>query len=326
MPKRLNWGIWATGWVAQRFAKDLVEAGHTVLAVGSRQQQRAESFANQLGIERAYGGYDALLADADVDIIYIATPHTHHAENALRALEAGKHVLVEKPFTLNGAQAADVVASARARRLVVMEAMWTRFLPHMIWLRSRITEGLIGRVMALEANHLQLLPSDPAHRLNNLELGGGALLDLGIYPLSFAFDLLGEPISVKAEARFTKTGVDAAVAVVCQHQGGALSTSISALDLPGRNGANVIGTKGSVTIEGYWYAPASCKVYDQDGHLVEVFEQDVPGRGMQYQAVEMERLVRSAPGAESELMPPAQSVAIMKVLDEIRQQIGLRYP
>ena len=210
----VRWGILATGWIAELFAKDLKQTGHSVVAVGSRAQERADRFASTFGIATAHGSYEALVSDPNVDIVYIATPHPQHVSAAKLALNAGKYILVEKPFTLNAEEAAEIVTLARLKGLVVLEAMWTRFLPHMRRIREIIANGTIGEVRSITADHRQKLPDDPTHRLNALELGGGALLDLGIYPISFAWDILGRPASIKAEATFRNTGADAQVATV----------------------------------------------------------------------------------------------------------------
>src|SRR4029079_2616443 len=187
--------------------------------------------------------YESLAADPEVDVIYIATPHPMHAANAKMALAAGKHVLIEKPFTLNATEAEEVVALAQANGLVALEAMWTRFLPHMVDIRKIVESGALGELRSVIADHTQDLPDDPAHRLNALELGGGALLDLGIYPISFAWDILGEPLSIAAAARIGDAGSDTEVATIMTHASGALSTSISASRGAGPNTATIIGTE-----------------------------------------------------------------------------------
>ena len=189
----LRWGILATGGIAHMFTKDLRTAGLDIAAVGSRRADAARAFADEFEIPHAHDSYEALVDDPDVDIVYVATPHPAHADNAILALEHGKHVLVEKPFTLNAAEAARVRDVAAANGLLAMEAMWTRYLPHMVRIRELLAEGALGDVRAVTADHTQSISTDPAHRLNALELGGGALLDLGIYPVSFAWDVLGAP-------------------------------------------------------------------------------------------------------------------------------------
>lgn len=169
----LRWGILATGGIARSFTQDLLDAGHTVAAVGSRAPGAAQAFATEFGIPRAHGSYEQLAADPEVDVIYVATPHPMHLDAALLAIAAGKHVLVEKPFTLTAAQATRIAAAAATAGVVAMEAMWTRFLPHMVQLRALIAAGAIGDVRTVIADHTQALPTDPSHRLQNPELGGG---------------------------------------------------------------------------------------------------------------------------------------------------------
>jgi predicted dehydrogenase len=321
----IRWGVLATGGAARIFTKDLIAHGHSVRAVGSRSLSAANAFAESFGIARAYGTYEELVGDPDVDVVYVATPHNHHANNAALALQSGKHVLVEKPFTLTAAEAADVTALARRNDLLVMEAMWTRFLPHMAYVRSVIREDRIGEVLSLHAHHVQRLPTDDSHRINSLHLAGGALLDLGVYPISFAFDILGTPVDIAARAKFKASGVDGSVATIFQHRNGAIATTYSSSESPGRNTAAVLGTDGYIEISATWYAPAKVSVYDADNHLVDEFDSPVSGRGMQYEAVEVERLLGAGKTA-STLMPPQESVRIMATLDDIRRKIGLHYP
>ena len=325
MAKKIRWGILATGYIAELFVKDLILAGHSVVAVGSRAQASADRFALDFGIATAHASYEALVADPEVDIIYIATPHPKHVSAAKLALNAGKHILVEKPFTLNAGEAAEIVDLARAKGLVVLEAMWTRFLPHMRRIREIIANGTIGEVRSITADHRQKLPDDPKHRLNALELGGGALLDLGIYPISFAWDILGRPASIKATATFRDTGVDAQVATLFHYASGAIVTTISSSDSAGSNRASVVGTKGRIEIDWVWYTPTTFRVYDNENNVLETFDGSVEGRGMQFQAEEAERLIAGGMIA-GEIMPPSQSVEIMATLDEVRRQIGLQYP
>jgi predicted dehydrogenase len=241
------------------------------------------------------------------------------------ALDAGKHVLVEKPFTLNAAQARHLVTHAAGQGLVALEAMWTRWLPHMSRLREIVAAGTIGELRSMSADHTQRLPDDPGHRLNALELGGGALLDLGVYPVSFASDLFGAPQSVQAAATFKETGADAQVATMFRYPGGQIATTYSASVSRGPNVAVVLGTDGRIEIDSVWYTATGLRVYDGNGTLVEEARPPVAGRGMHYQAAEAERLIGEGRTA-SDILPPQETVAIMVTLDTIRDQIGLHYP
>ncbi len=321
----LRWGILATGLIANMFTADLRTAGLDVRAVGSRGGESARAFADRFEIPRAHASYEALVADDDVDIVYVATPHPMHAENALRAIEQGKHVLVEKAFTLNGAEAARVRDAAAAQGVLAMEAMWTRYLPHMVRIREIIASGALGEIHAAHADHSRSLPVDPSHRLNALELGGGALLDLGIYPVSFVWDVLGAPTSIAARGRLGETGADTEVATVFTHEGGAVSTTLSSSRAAGPVTAYVTGTEAYIDIAASWYEATSFRVLRADGEVVEEFVSDVAGRGMQYQALAAERIIAEGK-LDSDVLPIAESVAIMGALDEIRAQIGVRYP
>jgi len=320
----VRWGILGTGLIAGLQTSDLVEHGFTVQAVGSRSNATAREFAARFGLPAAHGSYEALVEDPDVDVVYISTPHPFHFGNALLALNAGKHVLVEKPFTMNARQAREVVELAASLGLVVLEAMWTRYLPHMMRIRELIATGALGEVRSVIADHNQNLPKDPAHRLNDPALGGGALLDLGIYPVSFAFDVFGAPAGIQAAASMTATGVDRQTAMIFDYPDGQQAVLHCALDTAGPNRAAVIGTGGSIEIDPVWYTPTGFTRYDDAGNAVERFDQPVAGRGMQYQAWELERLVRAGETA-NQILAPQESVQVMEALDAVRSLIGLSY-
>ena len=320
-----RWGILGPGGIARAFTSDLRTAGLDVAAVGSRRRESAEAFAADFDIAHAHGSYEDLVADPEVDIVYIATPHPMHAANALLALEAGKHVLVEKPFTLNAAEAAAVRDAAAERGLLAMEAMWTRYLPHMVRIREIVASGALGEIRAVTADHTQRISSDPAHRLNAMELGGGALLDLGVYPISFAWDVLGAPLSVVASARLGETGADTEVATIMAHESGAMSTTLSASRAVGPNTASVIGTDARIDIARVWYTPTSFRVVAHDGTIVEDYVSRVDGRGMQFQALAAEKYLADG-RTDSDVLPIDETVAIMATLDEVRGLVGVRYP
>lgn len=320
----LRWGILGTGGIAALQTSDLNDNGFTVAAVGSRSQSSADEFASRWGIATAHGSYDALVNDDGVDAIYVSTPHPFHHENALQALNAGKHVLVEKPFAMNAAQTREVVELAEQKGLVVLEAMWTRYLPHMVRVRELLKAKELGEIRTLIVDHLQDLPKDPKHRINDPALGGGALLDLGIYPVSFAFDVLGAPAKIISSGTMTATNVDAQVAMIFEYDNARALLS-TALDARGPNTATITGTNGRIEIDSVWYNPTTFTRFDKDGGVVEQYEHAVVGRGMQYQAWELERLV-AAGVTGNDILSPSESVAIMAALDTIRGQIGLTYP
>jgi predicted dehydrogenase len=322
---RVRWGILATGGIARLMAKDLLTHGHHVTAAGSRSLESAHAFAEEFGIDRAHGSYGDLVADPEVDVVYIATPHNFHIENAVAALKQDKHVLVEKPFTVNAAEARQIAELARSQGLVALEAMWPRFLPHMAFVRDTVRIGRIGRVTSVHADHAQKLSSDPLHRLNNPALAGGALLDLGVYTMALVHDILGMPTDVLARGTLKETGVDGSVATMMVHEGGAVSTTYSSSETRGPNRAVILGTEGRIEIAPTWYTPTSVTVYDARNEAVDSFEEQVSGRGMQYQASELERLVASGE-SESPLMTLDDSIAVMEMMDQVRAQVGVRYP
>ena len=321
---RARWGILGTGFIAGLQTPDLVDNGSVVQAVGSRTMASATDFAARFRIPTSHGSYADLVADPDVDVVYVSTPHPFHHENALLALDAGKHVLIEKPFAMNAWQAREIVELAETKGLIALEAMWTRYLPHMVRIRELIRSGALGEVRTVIADHNQNLPKDPAHRLNDPALGGGALLDLGIYPVSFAFDVFGAPTGIRAAASMTETGVDRQTAMIFEYGGGQQAVLHCALDTAGPNQASIIGTEGRIEIPSVWYTPSAFTRYDADGNVVERFDEPVTGRGMQYQAQEMERLI-AAGSIANDILPPRQSVQVMEAMDEVRRQIGLAY-
>lgn len=320
----VRWGILGTGGIAALQTSDLIQNGFTVTAVGSRSQESADAFATKWSIATAHPSYEALVADENVDAIYVSTPHPFHYENALLALNAGKHVLVEKPFAMNAAQAAEVVERAAQKSLVVLEAMWTRYLPHMIRIRQLLKDGALGELRTLISDHSQNLPKDPTHRINDPALGGGALLDLGIYPVSFSFDVFGAPTAIHASGTMTATGVDAQTTMIFEYEGNKRALLVTALDALGPNTTTITGTEGRIEIDAVWYCPTRFVRFDKDNNVVEEFDEKVIGRGMHFQALELERLVASGEIA-NDILSPAQTVAIMQTLDEVRRQIGLTY-
>lgn len=325
MGKRLGWGILGTGGIAKLFTKDIQGEGFSVVAVGSRSMEKAEAFGREFGIPRRHGSYEALCADPEVEVVYVATPHPFHRENARTALEAGKHVLVEKPFTINAAEARSLVDLARSRGLFLMEAMWTRFLPTMTTLRSIIAEGTLGDLGALQADHCQYLPMERAPRLHLPELGGGALLDLGVYPVSFAHDLFGPPSRVQAAGKVTDLGVDERITLALEWKTGQQASILTDMLAAGANRAAVVGSKGYVELDPVWYTQSSFTVTDRDKKVLRRYEEKIRGRGMHYQATEVEACV-AAGLVESPKMTQQGSVEVMETMDAVRALVGVRYP
>ncbi|MCA1754490.1 MAG: Gfo/Idh/MocA family oxidoreductase, partial [Spirochaeta sp.] len=296
-----------------------------VVAVGSRKQAGADAFAERFGIPNRHGSYEALVADPEVDIVYVATPHSFHAANAHIAIEAGKHLLIEKAFTITAEQAKGLAAAAHEKGLFVMEAMWTRFLPSMTRIMELIHEGALGTPRVLLADHNQYIPRSKAVRLHDPALGGGALLDLGVYPISFASCIFGRPKAVTARATLTDEGVDELTAVILEYESGAQASLHCGFLAAGPNTASVIGSEGRIEIRAVWYNQTGFTLYDQAGAVVEQYSQEIEGRGMQFQAREVERCIHEGI-AESSIMPLSESIEIMETMDEIRRQVGVVYP
>jgi predicted dehydrogenase len=319
--ERLRWGVIGTGGIAATMTADLnLSDSGRVVAVGSRRQESADRFADQFDIPRRHGSYEDLVTDPDVDAVYVATPHPMHHADALLALEAGRPVLVEKAFTMNAAEAHDLVRTARSRGLFLMEAMWTRFLPHMAEIRRLIAEGRLGDIVTVIADHGQWFPKDPNSRLFDPQLGGGALLDLGVYPVSLASMILGPPERIVAMIEPAFTGVDGQTSMLFGYANGAQAvlTCTSAARSPTR--AAIVGTDARVEIDGDFYAPTSFTVIPRDGTPYR-FAQPHRGRGLRHEADEVARCLREGL-LESPLMPLDESLSIMETMDAVLAQAG----
>jgi predicted dehydrogenase len=320
----VRWGVAGPGAIATRFVEGMGHVdGGTVVAVASRSGDRARAFAERFGIERAYGNYEDLAADDGVDVVYIGTPHSRHAADSLLYIRAGKHVLCEKPFTLNAEQAREVVAAAREHQRFVMEAMWTRFLPSYRVLSDVLAEGRIGEPLLVEADFGWRAPVVPTDRHFDLAQGGGALLDLGIYPVQLCFLVLGRPDAVVAQGYVGETGVDEQLAAVLHHPGGRLGVVKTALRVPLTCTARIAGTDGTIDLPAFMHCPDHITVRDASGE--ERIDAPWEGEGLRFQVGEVHRCL--AEGLlESARMPLDESVAIAGTLDAIRAQVGVRYP
>lgn len=317
----IRWGILGAGGIAHKLAQAVNQhTASTVAAVASRTPGKARAFADEEGIALAFDSYEELVARDDIDAVYVATTHNDHHTPALLAIEAGKPVLVEKSFTQNAAQARQVIDAARAKGVYVQEAMWTRWLPHIVALRETIARGDIGDVVTLQADHGQAIAHVP--RLQRPELAGGALLDLGIYPVSFAFDILGRPDAVTAVGQLTESGVDGQVSMVFDYKAAqaSLTTTMWART---QVQAVISGTEGRIEVADMFYAPSTWRLVRKDGTSWE-FDGRVDN-GFQYQAAALARNIAEG-RTESEELPLDQTLAIIETLDEIRSQIGLVYP
>ncbi len=319
MDSPVRWGILGTGGIAGAFAADLrlTDSGE-VVAVGSRSQASADRFADEFGIVRRHGSYEALVADPEVDVVYVASPHPMHHGNAILALRAGKHVLVEKPFTMNAAEARDIAGVARERGLFAMEAMWTRFLPHVALIRDWLGEGLLGDIVTVTADHGQWFAEDAGFRLFAPELGGGALLDLGVYPVSFASMVLGRPSRVVSMSDPAFTGVDAQTSMLFGYDTGAQAVLTCTLRAKSATRAAIVGTAARIEVEGDFYAPVAVTLLPRLGEPVRV-ESVHEGRGLRHQADEVARRL-AAGETESPLMPLQETISIMETMDLVLAQ------
>jgi predicted dehydrogenase len=325
MTERIRWGIAATGHIAGQFAAGLAQLDDAdIAAVGSRSPERAEVFAAEVGAGRAHGSYEDLAADPDVDVVYVASPHSRHEADTRLFLEAGKHVLCEKPFAVNRAQAEGMVEDARARGLFLMEAMWSRFLPSWRRLRELVGEGRLGEVLSIEASLGFRRPIDPEHRLFARPLAGGATLDLGVYPVAFTSWLVGPPDHVVAQGRIGETAVDEQVAAVLHHPGGELAAVGAAIRTWLPSTARVTGSDGWARLPGMMHAAGHIDlgVGDAQGDRIET---PYDGEGLRFQAVEVHRCLREGL-TESPDMPLDETLAIAGTLDAIRAAIGMTYP
>ena len=319
-----GWGILSTGHIASVLAKDLAllpdEAA--LVAVGSRSADKAAAFAGEYGFRRSHGSYEELAADPDVDIVYVATPHALHKQDTLMAFEAGKPVLCEKALTLTARDAEELVAEARARRLFFMEAMWMRCNPVVRRLEQLAADGVLGRVQQVRADLGFLVDRPETDRLLAPELGGGALLDMGIYPLTFAYLFLGEPDQVGAVATLAPSGIDLNLSLSLGYASGAVASLSSTMTSWSPRTASIATDRGRVDIAEPFHQPTQATWVSGDER--ETITEEVIGTGLANEALEVIRALRNGE-TESPLVPLDDTVALMRQMDGIRERIGLRY-
>ncbi|MEU2419632.1 Gfo/Idh/MocA family oxidoreductase [Streptomyces sp. NPDC007851] len=324
----VRWGILATGGIAAAFAADLVDLPDAeIVAVASRSAEAAEGFAERFGIGRAYGDWESLARDEDVDVVYVATPHSAHRAAAGLCLAAGRHVLCEKAFTVNAREAEELVALAKEHDRFLMEAMWTYCNPLVRRLTALVGDGAIGEVRTVQADFGLEGPFPPAHRLRDPALGGGALLDLGVYPVSFAHLLLGEPDGMSARAVLSEEGVDLQTGALLSWESGALAMVHCSITGGTGTTASVTGSHGRIDVPDGFFNPERF-VLHRDGRDPEEFAMDPadgPRTTLRHEAREVMRALR-ADERESPLVPLSGTLAVMRTLDTLREQIGVRYP
>ncbi|MFJ6896238.1 Gfo/Idh/MocA family protein [Streptomyces hokutonensis] len=326
--ENVRWGILATGGIAAAFTAALVDLPDAeVVAVASRTEESAKAFAERFGIERAYGDWAALAADEDIDVVYVATPHSAHRAATGLCLEAGRNVLVEKAFTLNSREATELVELARERGSFLMEAMWMYCNPLVRRLKALVDDGAIGEVRTIQADFGLAGPFPPSHRLRDPAQGGGALLDLGVYPVSFAQLLLGEPADIKASAVLSAEGADLQTAALFSWDSGALAALHCSIVGGTGTSASVTGSLGRIDIPDGFFHPERF-VLHRDGRDPEEFvldPADGPRNTLRHEAAEVMRALRAGE-TESRLVPLEGTLAVMRTLDAVRERIGVRYP
>ena len=325
MMRTICWGILGTGGIAHQFVRGLRDTPDAeILAVGSRSEESAREFADAFDVPRHYPSYEELAADPDVDVIYVATPHPFHEANVTLGLEAGKHVLCEKPMTVNAHQAERLISLAKGRGLFLMEGMWTRFLPLIERVREMISSGAIGEPRTLDVDFGFRAPFDASHRLFNPDLGGGALLDVGVYCVSLSSMIFGAPEKIIGLAHFGKTSVDEQSAAILEHGDGRMSTISIAIRTATPHEAVIAGTDGRIKIHSEWWR-SNALTLSRPGKKDETIEIPYTGNGFPHEAAEVMRCVRSDE-LQSNVMPLRETLEVSRTMDELRRQWGLVYP
>ena len=323
----VRWGILATGKIARGFASNLrLLPDAEIAAVAARRLESAQAFAAEHGAGTAYGSYRELVEDPDVDVVYVATPHALHREHVLLALEAGKPVLCEKAFTLNEAEAVELVTVARERELFLMEAMWMRCHPLVRRLQQLLATGELGSVRQVRADLGFRVDAPPTDRLLDPVLGGGALLDMGVYPLTFAHLFLGKPDRVLAAAVLSETGIDLDIALALAYESGAVASLTCAMTSASPRTASIATGLGRFEIPAPFHHPGSAVWTPADGTVddAEELSEEVIGTGLAHEALEVMRCLRAGE-IESPLVPLDETVALMGLMDAVRRDAGVRY-
>jgi predicted dehydrogenase len=323
MSKTIRWGILGLGGIAEKFAIGLEHVpGAKLHAVGSRSIEKAKLFAERFKAQHYFGTYEELASDPEVDIIYIATPHVLHCENTLMCLDKGKAVLCEKPFAMNEKQVLQMIAKAEEKKLFLMEALWTRFLPTITKTLELINEGAIGEIVHIKSDFGMRAPYHPEKRLFNIELGGGSLLDIGIYPVFIALLLLGKPDEIAAKAAIGKTGVDENLSMIFKYNSGQIATLYSTLLASTPVETEIYGTKGTIKINRMWHIPTSLTLITE-GEKKQI-EFDYRSNGYDIEAEEATKCLLEGK-TEHPYMTHKFSLQLIKLLDNIRETAGIKY-
>jgi dihydrodiol dehydrogenase / D-xylose 1-dehydrogenase (NADP) len=327
MESIVQWGILGCGKIAIKLATGLQSSPNSrLLATGSRSIEKARKFAKEYGAERSYGSYEELVNDADIDAIYVATPHPMHREHSILALRAGKAVLCEKPFAMNTAEALEMVSVAREEGRFLMEAMWSRFLPLIRKTREMVQSGVIGELRMLQADFGFRTAPDPTSRLFDPNLGGGGLLDVGIYPISLASFLFGrQPSRIATLAEIGDTGVDEQAGILFGYPDGGLALLATGVRTTTSHEATIMGTDGYIRLHGPWWRGAAGMTLNLQGKEPESIDIPLDGNGYNYEVDEVSGCVLSGK-TESGHMSLDESLAVIKTMDIVRSEWGLRYP
>jgi len=322
--KNYRWGIIGPGKIAQKFAVALTLAGSAQLeAIASRDGNRAREFAEKFNAPRYFDSYEALVKDPDIDAIYVATPHAFHCEQTILALTHGKPVLCEKPMALTQREVGKMVQAARDNKVFLMEAMWTRFLPHMQKILQLVYEGHLGTIRYVRADFGFAGPYHPDNRLFNLALGGGALLDIGVYPLFLCLAILGAPQNILATGQLAVTGADESSHALLQYDTGATAVLSSTFAAQTSISAEIAGTEGLIEIPAAWYKNDRFTLR-RPGVEPETFQLEPMVNGFEYQIRELMQCVDKGL-IESPSMSHDFSLLLSRTMDEIRRQTGVRY-
>jgi predicted dehydrogenase len=327
MAERMRWAILGTGKIAKRFAAALnnIPERAELLAVGSRQEATGAAFAGQFHIPRLHVGYEQVAHDPDVDIVYVGTPTVFHQRDVTMCLEAGKHVLCEKAFTINAGEAEAIIALARRRQRFMMEAMWTRFFPIHVRIRQLLAEQAIGGVHGLIANFVATVPFDLTNRFFDVNLGASALLDLGSYGVSWAYSLFGRPDQVTGLTRFGESGADYRSACILTFPGGQLATVTCCQTSYDVKEAVIYGSAGKIEVGEPWYKPAAMTLH-RTGREPESIQMPLDGyNGYEYEACAVMDCIERGQ-TECPEMPLDETISIMQTLDTLRAQWGFKYP
>ena len=327
MAKTYNWAVLGCGKIAGKFSSDLkLLPNANLYAAASRDLSRAQSFADNFGYEKAYGSYKEMVADPNVDIVYVATPHSHHLESTLLCLNHKKAVLCEKAFAINSHQVQQMIDCSKQNNTFLMEAFWTNFIPSFRQALEIINSGDLGKLKIVRADFAFNANKDPEHRLYNLKLGGGSLLDIGIYPIFASLAILGKPVEINTLTNFSASGTEETIAMNFKYAGGEMASLISSFTCFSSTQAEFLCEHGYLRLERRWHNPTSITIW-KEGDNEERTLPTIPsqGTGYQYEAAHVMKCLDENK-TESDIMPLSLSLDLMEILDKVRQNAGIIFP